>query len=159
MQSLMPYPPSYGTAIALVLWVGAQVGVLAGQARYGPQFFIPQCLKPPKYNYHRMLPRIAPLTEPAALPNPNLARTRAAEWRRASNVLATTSSAEDASPSDDDADTGSGYRCVICTSSVDVVGLQYMVTPCNHIFHSECLLRWMDVKMECPMCRSQLPAP
>ncbi len=33
-----------------------------------------------------------------------------------------------------------------------------MVTPCNHAFHSQCLLVWMNVKMECPLCKSRLPS-
>lgn len=32
-----------------------------------------------------------------------------------------------------------------------------MSTPCNHHFHSECLLAWMQVKMACPVCRCDLP--
>ena len=32
-----------------------------------------------------------------------------------------------------------------------------MLTPCNHIFHPNCLLKWMDVRMECPCCKSILP--
>lgn len=31
------------------------------------------------------------------------------------------------------------------------------VAPCEHIFHSGCLQRWMDIKMECPTCRRALP--
>ncbi|RWW25637.1 hypothetical protein GW17_00010013 [Ensete ventricosum] len=31
------------------------------------------------------------------------------------------------------------------------------VTPCDHCFHSGCLQRWMDIKMECPTCRRSLP--
>ncbi|XP_044501712.1 transmembrane E3 ubiquitin-protein ligase FLY2-like isoform X2 [Mangifera indica] len=31
------------------------------------------------------------------------------------------------------------------------------VTPCEHFFHSGCLQRWMDIKMECPTCRRPLP--
>ena len=26
--------------------------------------------------------------------------------------------------------------------------LGYMVTPCHHLFHTECLETWMDVKLE-----------
>jgi hypothetical protein len=32
-----------------------------------------------------------------------------------------------------------------------------MVTPCNHVFHGECLSKWLDYKMECPTCRKALP--
>lgn len=34
-----------------------------------------------------------------------------------------------------------------------------MLTPCNHFFHVKCLQRWMDVRMECPICRRLLPPP
>lgn len=33
-----------------------------------------------------------------------------------------------------------------------------MVCPCGHVFHEECLLRWMEQKMECPTCRGPLPS-
>ncbi|KAK2982696.1 hypothetical protein RJ640_014496 [Escallonia rubra] len=49
--------------------------------------------------------------------------------------------------------------CVICMTAID--GTQRlndcMVTPCDHFFHSGCLQRWMDIKMECPTCRRPLP--
>lgn len=36
--------------------------------------------------------------------------------------------------------------------------MEYMFTPCQHLFHTECLERWMEVKMECPCCRQELPS-
>lgn len=51
-------------------------------------------------------------------------------------------------------------ECVICMSPVHpVVSHDYMLTPCDHIFHTPCLLQWMNFKMECPICRRQLPVP
>jgi len=35
--------------------------------------------------------------------------------------------------------------------------LKIMQTPCKHQFHEQCLKDWMDVKLECPFCRSALP--
>ncbi|KAE8249287.1 hypothetical protein A4X13_0g5267 [Tilletia indica] len=32
-----------------------------------------------------------------------------------------------------------------------------MVAPCHHIFHTECLERWLQYKSECPSCRMPLP--
>ena len=32
-------------------------------------------------------------------------------------------------------------------------------TPCHHHFHMECLRTWMYHRMECPLCRQQLPEP
>lgn len=49
--------------------------------------------------------------------------------------------------------------CVICMTEVTVSDRDYMVTPCLHLFHEACLQQWMDVKMECPTCRTVLPPP
>lgn len=48
--------------------------------------------------------------------------------------------------------------CSICYESIDVVRHSYMLAPCDHLFHRDCLIQWMDVKMECPICRTELPA-
>ncbi len=32
-----------------------------------------------------------------------------------------------------------------------------MYTPCGHAFHPGCLMKWMEIKMECPYCRAILP--
>ncbi|KAL1203169.1 Transmembrane E3 ubiquitin-protein ligase FLY1 [Cardamine amara subsp. amara] len=48
--------------------------------------------------------------------------------------------------------------CVICMTAIDLrQRSDCMVTPCEHFFHSGCLQRWMDIKMECPTCRRSLP--
>ncbi len=51
--------------------------------------------------------------------------------------------------------------CAICMCDVEfpVASAQYMVTPCNHLFHKECLAQWLDQKLECPVCRHMLPSP
>jgi transmembrane E3 ubiquitin-protein ligase len=33
----------------------------------------------------------------------------------------------------------------------------YMVTPCRHVFHAECLEGWMGLRLVCPVCREALP--
>jgi hypothetical protein len=33
----------------------------------------------------------------------------------------------------------------------------YMVTPCRHMFHSQCLEGWMRFRLQCPICRENLP--
>ena len=33
----------------------------------------------------------------------------------------------------------------------------YMKTPCNHYFHTDCLMKWCEEKNECPICRKRLP--
>jgi hypothetical protein len=45
--------------------------------------------------------------------------------------------------------------CVVCMSDID--SSEAVVTPCNHVFHAQCLARWMEEKMECPTCRTIIP--
>ncbi|CCI43701.1 unnamed protein product [Albugo candida] len=60
-------------------------------------------------------------------------------------------------------DTGNGevntIDCVICMVELDLEARDYMLAPCDHVFHRECLQNWMQVKMECPTCRCALPEP
>ena len=33
---------------------------------------------------------------------------------------------------------------------------KYMIFPCGHIFHSECIEKWFERKKECPSCRASM---
>ncbi len=52
---------------------------------------------------------------------------------------------------------GETLNCPICMCDVIPGDENYMITPCNHIFHGECLRRWLGEKLECPVCRAGLP--
>ena len=39
-------------------------------------------------------------------------------------------------------------------SSANIHNKLYMLTPCKHIFHSDCLEKWLEQKKECPNCRT-----
>jgi len=123
---------AYASCALLFLWTALQMAVLFLQDKYGAQFFIPQRFLPPKYNYHRPLPEVL---------------------RGESAPL---NSAEGAEM---DVESGNLMECAICQVAVDISTEEYMLTPCDHIFHEECLSQWMNIKMECPTCRSQLPPP
>jgi hypothetical protein len=51
-------------------------------------------------------------------------------------------------------------ECIICMQSLelDVPDARFL-TPCGHAFHGACLLRWMEIKHDCPTCRRPLPPP
>ncbi len=49
--------------------------------------------------------------------------------------------------------------CVICMSVVHANDRNRMASPCDHLFHSSCLRKWMEIKLECPTCRRPIPAP
>ena len=34
---------------------------------------------------------------------------------------------------------------------------KYMITPCDHVFHTFCLEQWMAQKNECPYCKQKIP--
>ena len=42
------------------------------------------------------------------------------------------------------------------TSRLSRARASYMVTPCRHIFHTECLEGWMRYRLQCPICREGL---
>ena len=42
------------------------------------------------------------------------------------------------------------------SKKIDYGNKPYMKTPCNHIFHKECLEKWLLLKKECPNCRTDL---
>lgn len=46
---------------------------------------------------------------------------------------------------------------VILDVKKDVVSRKIMVTPCGHRYHIPCLKRWIEVKLECPSCRKEIP--
>lgn len=110
-------------------WVGLQVAVLLSQGRLGPRWFVPRRWRPQKYDYHREVPQ---------------------------SVL------DGIGGGDAEEGLGGGAEvdCVICMAPVEPHRLDArMVTPCDHFFHNACMLRWMQVKLECPTCRRPLPTP
>jgi hypothetical protein len=122
----------------LVSWTALQIGVLAVQDMFGPRFFLPKSWLPAKYDYHRPVPR---------------------------HVLQNQSSPADASENDTRDQVGdmeaTGINeiitCVVCYNAVSLNYGEYMITPCDHVFHTECLGRWLAQKLECPICRAPQP--
>ena len=113
--------------LLLVCWQFAQVAALKAQERLGPRFFVPPCLRPRRYDYHRPAPPLPPGDAAANAALPEALRREPRE-------------------------------CVICFHDVDVsTPKAYLITPCDHVFHDECLSQWMQHKLECPTCRTALP--
>jgi len=52
-----------------------------------------------------------------------------------------------------------GRECAICMMEIQKAAKteDLCVTPCDHVFHKDCLTQWSEIKMECPTCRSELP--
>lgn len=117
------------------LYVAVQVLVLFLQGMYGGRFLLPKALQPPKYDYHRAVSSAILDNTPECVIC-MLPLTDPSPYTRG---------AADAP------------QHLEAGRALDPA--RYMLTPCNHLFHTECLTQWMDEKMECPTCRGALPVP
>ncbi|KAK9285552.1 hypothetical protein L1049_024747 [Liquidambar formosana] len=45
-----------------------------------------------------------------------------------------------------------GKRCAICLEDFEP-NEEVMVTPCNHMFHRDCIVPWVKSHGQCPVCR------
>ncbi|KAJ7981597.1 putative RING/U-box superfamily protein [Quillaja saponaria] len=45
-----------------------------------------------------------------------------------------------------------GKNCAICLEDFEA-GQEVMLTPCNHMFHEDCIVPWVKSQGQCPVCR------
>lgn len=116
--------------VILCLWLLFQISILYSQTILGSRWFLPKMAIPEGYSYHR------PISSKELM-----------EHGVSSNFT---------------------VDCAICMSEIPIHvedipethdrDIQsYMITPCDHIFHTHCLENWMSYKLQCPVCRSPLP--
>jgi hypothetical protein len=144
----------------LCCWVWLQLFVLAVQDVVGPRFGIPRTWVPDAYDYHRVL-REDNIEEEGD--GGGGAGAGGAGGGGGGGGLPIGLVADGASSVHID--------CTICREVLEVpvvrqggdegVGIfarkVYMVTPCRHIFHTKCLENWMRFRLQCPICREDLP--
>ena len=151
-------------------WIWIQIWVLVAQEVLGPRWGIPKGWTEEGWDYHPILREDN--VEAGGLPI-GLVQIPAAptlEHSRTSDDLGVRKKSDGGVRSVD---------CAICmqvlevpviatgedTSSAGSAGgvagmlarRQYMVTPCRHVFHSACLEGWMRFRLQCPICRENLP--
>jgi len=124
----------------IAIYTALQILILSFQDKFGPLFLIPERFLPQRYNYHPILPIS------------NESDEEKEQEQTDTNDESTSAPLESISVN---------QECAICFANIvennKVNNKDYMVTPCHHIFHTECLKHWMNIKMECPVCRSPLP--
>ncbi|POR37017.1 Transmembrane E3 ubiquitin-protein ligase 1 [Tolypocladium paradoxum] len=158
----------------LCAWVWLQIVVLAAQEVVGPRFGVPRAWTPEAWDYHPVLreDNVEAGGLPIGLGADEATATATAATRRGS----TGSTAEKRGSISGG---GGGARarvidCAICREVLEVPVVKagdddgssvasvfarrlYMVTPCRHIFHTACLEGWMRFRLQCPICREDLP--
>ncbi|KAH6826819.1 hypothetical protein C2S53_011050 [Perilla frutescens var. hirtella] len=51
-----------------------------------------------------------------------------------------------------------GSHCAVCTEGLRLAAAAKRI-PCGHVFHENCISRWLSVNYSCPLCRQKCPAP
>jgi hypothetical protein len=154
--------------LVLAGWVWIQLCILIIQGVLGPRLFIPKKWVPPAYDYH---PVLRDDLEDAKMPIGFTQATSPDDG--ALSPISTRSAGESR-------DKGKRiFDCAICMQNIEVPVVtanatgssstgeslagnflkrrSYMVTPCRHIFHTECLEAAMRYRLQCPICRETLP--
>ena len=151
------------TPYFLVGWVWLQLCTLFSQEILGPRFFVPASWVPPAYDYHPVI-READLEDGHNIPVGFSQATGDAQEHSTSGEASSNKNKRT-------------FDCAICMQNVEVPIIQsgktaddsavsiggvylgrrsYMVTPCRHVFHTQCLEQWMRFRLQCPICRDPL---
>lgn len=139
--------------VVVTVWYCFQIGLLYLQQNLGARFWLNEKWLPKAYDYHPFL-NVSDLENGFA--SDILSNIRAQNEDPAKSGVVTCK-----------------VDCTICMNDIELPigvnaeakkpksavlnGLQYMITPCHHIFHTECLEDWMKYKLQCPVCRNALP--
>lgn len=164
-------------AYVFIAWVWLQVWALGSQEILGPRFFVPKGWAPPAYDYHPILreedDEESGSTMPMGFPQAS----------SSSPTHPTVPSSQPKTGGSIARPNAKSFDCAICTENINVPIIRkatsgdgegqgsasaalsttlfarraYMVTPCRHVFHSGCLEGWMRYRLQCPICRDNLP--
>lgn len=171
---------------ALTGWVWLQLCILAAQDLLGPRFGLPASWTPDAWDYHPVLredsleaanklPLALAESVPAPGDPPGVRSVDCAICREVLHLPVLPSATTAATPSS--TSSPSSPKPALSSSSFAAAAAQsvplsddttaavaavlgtsgYMVTPCRHVFHSPCLEGWMRFRLQCPICREDLP--
>lgn len=176
-QNVLFFGNDRNMAYIFIAWVWLQVWALGSQAILGPRFFVPKGWAPPAYDYHPILRGEGDEESGSSMPIGSAQATSSSPAHPTFSSLQPRTNSSTARPNT------YNFDCAICTENIDVPIIRkvnssdgaspgststalsttlfsrraYMVTPCRHVFHSGCLEGWMRYRLQCPICRENLP--
>lgn len=154
--------------IVVTIWMVIQLFLLVLQNVFGARFWINESWLPKAYDYQ-------PVLTLRNLKEDGFSSDLLASFKQKVTTSAASTAADATSPQ---TYVECECTCPICMAEVTLpiimkdeveesskrkvhipsgVKKEYMVTPCHHIFHVECLESWMKYKLQCPVCRTSLP--
>ncbi|KAI0135732.1 transmembrane E3 ubiquitin-protein ligase [Daldinia grandis] len=158
--------PDWNAFIVLAGWLWIQIWILAAQSVLGPRFGVPKGWMPEAWEYHPVLREDN--IEAGGLPIGLMAAP--------SSPIERARTGEEGTSKDKRRPNIHVIDCAICREVLEVPVIRagdddptaggvagvfarraYMVTPCRHVFHSACLEGWMRFRLQCPICREELP--
>lgn len=146
-ENLFDVKPNSFYSNLLIVILTIQSLILLSQDWFGPFFFIPKTWRKGYFNYYKSI---------VELKGTLLARDL--ESSCCSICLGDLVANKEENKADfSDVVKINRRRCFnlsLNTSKND----QLMVTPCQHIFHPQCLKSWSLHKSECPVCRANNPS-
>jgi hypothetical protein len=158
-----------GFAIFLVIWLSIQISILFAQEALGPRFFLNDKYLPQAYDYHPVITK-GDIESGFNFDTEELVSDGSSSSNEDSRSLKyvtdcaicmqklevpIVNTQSNLTHTDTSATTS---LLPTPTSAAGIIARRkYMVTPCNHIFHTDCLENWMMYKLQCPVCRNNLP--
>jgi len=139
----------------LTLFMFLQVLVIILQEHLGPAFFLPKrFVKGKTYDYHPPMP----------LPDSESPEQSLGDCAICMDAIVLDNSSRHRSKSTDERKdhgiviAGGGLlNAVQMGVGASAARKNYSLAPCHHLFHTDCLERWLAIKNICPQCRRPLP--
>ncbi|GLB43394.1 putative ring finger [Lyophyllum shimeji] len=139
----------------LAAFVCFQALVLILQELLGPAFFLPKRYVTAKpYDYHPPIPLPDPEAPEPSLGDCAICMDAIVVDHRARASEKSASALWDGTGSERRGKGGGGLLSVMEGAGARKV---YSLAPCHHLFHTECLEKWLAIKNICPQCRRPLP--
>ncbi|KAK6992210.1 RING-type domain-containing protein [Favolaschia claudopus] len=139
--------------------------VILQDTRLGPTFFLPRQYATAKtYDYHPVMP----VTYDPESPDPSLGDCAicmdaiyvdASSRRRPTSLDGKSDWSKTSAKGTSKRKATSGILNAVQMGVESATARKnYSLAPCHHLFHTECLEKWLAIKNICPQCRRPLPA-